>query len=173
MLKTTSQYGTLTLICPPQVKDVTAYGMLVDWKSGRSTRVCRSTLAAEASAADESTDRSCYVNLFVSEILTDKPAYRGAMILEQLQVVDAKSLYDCLVAENPVTSDKRSMINIRSVQQVVKPSNVHWVPTKIMHCDGLTKLDKQLQNNLREWSNRPWCQLRDDSKSSMSKQRPV
>ena len=169
----TSQFGTLTMICPPQVKDATAYGMLVDWKSGRSTRVCRSTLAAEASAADESTDRSCFVNLIVSEILTDKPAYRGAMILEQLQVVDAKSLYDCLVAENPVTSDKRSMINVRSVQQVVKPSNVHWVPTRLMHCDGLTKLDKQLQNNLREWCRKPWCQLREDGKSSMSKQRPV
>ena len=169
----TSQYGTITMICPPQVKDATAYGMLVDWKSGRSTRVCRSTLAAEASAADESTDRACYVNLFVSEILNDKPAYRGAMSLEQLQVVDAKSLYDCLIAENPVTSDKRSMINVRSVQQVVKPSNVHWIPTRLMHCDGLTKLDKQLQNNLREWCKRPWCQLRDDSRNSMSKQRPV
>ena len=167
----TSQFGTLTMLRPPQVKDTTSYGMLVDWKSGRSTRVCRSTLAAEASAADESTDRASYVNLFLSEILTTKPAYRGAMILEQLQVTDAKSLYDCLIAENPVISDKRSMINIRSVQQVVKPSNVHWVPTKIMHCDGLTKLDKQLQENLRKWCMKPWCQLRDDN--SMSKQRPV
>lgn len=122
--------------------------MLVDWKRGRSTRVCRSTLAAEASAADESTHRASYVNLFLSEILTTKPAYRGAMILEQLQVTDAKSLYDCLIAENPVTSDKRSMINIRSVQQVVKPSNVHWVPTKIMHCDGLTKLDNATSREL-------------------------
>ena len=93
------------------------------------------------------------------------------MILEQLQVTGAKSLYDCLVAENPVTSDRRSMINIRSVQQVIKPSNVHSIPTKIMRCDGLTKLDKQLQKNLREWCMKPWCQLRDDN--LMSKQRPV
>ena len=90
--------------------------------------------------------------------------------MDQIHVTDGKSLYDCLVSENPVTSDKRSMINIRSVQYV-EPKNVHWVPTRLMHADGLKKLDKVLQENLRAWCMKPWCQLRDDS--NFSKQRPV
>ena len=161
------------MICPAQAKDTTTYGMMVDWKSGRSTRVCRSTLAAEASAADEATDRATYLNAFLTELFTNEPAYKAKCIMDQIQVTDAKSLYDCLVSENPVTTDKRSLINIRSVQQHVEPKNVHWVPTRLMHADGLTKLDKTLQENLRVWCMKPWCQLRDDNSVQSAKQRPV
>ena len=167
------QYGVLIMICPAQAKDTTTYGMMVDWKSGRSTRVCRSTLAAEASAADEATDRATYLNAFLTELFTNEPAYKAKCIMDQIQVTDAKSLYDCLVSENPVTTDKRSLINIRSVQQHVEPKNVHWVPTRLMHADGLTKLDKTLQENLRVWCMKPWCQLRDDNSVQSAKQRPV
>ena len=53
-----SQCGVLVLLCGPTVLQRPAPAMLLDWRSCRSTRVCRSTLAAEASASDEGCDRA-------------------------------------------------------------------------------------------------------------------
>ena len=67
--KFASQFEVMVTLCPAQVTEKTTYGFALDWKSGRSPRICRSTLAAEACAADEGTDRSCYVNMFLTELL--------------------------------------------------------------------------------------------------------
>ena len=156
-----SQYGLFVTLAPPQATEVTTKATVLDWKSGRSTRVCRSTLAAEASAADEGADRSAFANLCLSELLYNEPAYKVGCRLNNKHVVDAKSLYDCIVSENPNVSDKRSLVNIRSVQQTVSPKDIHWVPTSIMHADGLTKLDSNLLLELSSWLAGPTVQLRD------------
>ena len=158
----TSQFGVLIVLCPPQVTEKTCNGLLVDWKSGRMQRVSRSTLASEAHAADEAADRACFVNYFLTELLYQIPAYKGKMEMPMKQATDAKSLFDCLVAENPVTLEKRSMVSIRSVQQSMTPKEIHWIPTHIMHADGLTKIDPKLQQALTIWCMNPWCQLREE-----------
>ena len=53
-------------------------------------------------------------------------------------------------------------MNIRSVQQVMQPSQIHWVPTQLMVADGLTKHDPKLQNQLRIWCDGPLVQLREN-----------
>ena len=90
------------------------------------------------------------------------PAQKARMEMPMKQATDAKSLYDCLVAENPSTSEKRSMVSIRSVQQAMSPKQVHWIPTHLMHADGLTKIDAKLREILTRWCMNPWCQLRDE-----------
>ncbi|CAE7210134.1 TY5A [Symbiodinium sp. KB8] len=150
-----SQYGVLVLIAPSQVSEVSCKASLLDWKSGRSTRVCRSTLAAEASAADEGADRATFLNLSLSELLYNEPAFTVGSRLHNLHVTDAKSLYDCVVAENPNVSDKRSLVNIRSIQQTINPKQMHWVPTNLMRADGLTKLDSTLLVSTAEWLQNP------------------
>ena len=57
-----SQFGMMILVCPGQVLEKTSPGCVLDWKSGRSRRLCRSKLAAEAVVADEGADRSCFIN---------------------------------------------------------------------------------------------------------------
>ena len=109
-----SQYGLLVTLCPPQVTQVTCGAVLLDWKSGRSPRVCRSTLAAEACAADEGRDRASFVNYFLTELLHGIPSYEGRAMLSSMLCVDAKSLYDCLIQENPSVSEKRLMVELRS-----------------------------------------------------------
>ena len=156
-------------LCPPQVTEAVCLGHILDWKSGRSPRVCRSTLAAEAVAADEGTDRSCFINLFLTEIFYQKPAWKGDMMLASVQCTDGKSLYDYLIAQNPSVTDKRSMVQIRSIQQALRPSQIHWIPTQLMAADGLTKIDQMLREMLRQWCNIPKVQLRE----SQEKQRPV
>ena len=47
-----SQHGAVVWLADPKATDVVSQGLLLlDWKSSRSSRVCRSTLAAEASVA--------------------------------------------------------------------------------------------------------------------------
>eukprot|EP00439_Symbiodinium_sp_Y106_P040403 s4486_g4.t4 len=124
-----SQFGVFVLLAPPQASEVKTKATVLDWKSGRSTRVCRSTLAAEASAADEGADRAA-ANMCLSELLYNEPAYKVGCKLNGKHGVDAKSLYDCIVSENPNVNDKRSPVNIRSVQQTASRGN-----TKMTPCD--------------------------------------
>ena len=156
-----SQFGVLILASVPQVSQVPCSGLLLDWKSGKSSRVCRSTLAAEAMAADEAVDRSAYLNLFISEVITGVPAHRVQPTLRHLHVTDAKSLYDVLESETPNLADKRSLVNVRAVQEVVSGDSVHWVPTNLMRADGLTKVSFLLMEELHRWLLKPIIVLRD------------
>ncbi|CAE7840841.1 RE2 [Symbiodinium necroappetens] len=155
-----SQCGVLVLLCAPHVLEKPAEAMLLDWRSSRSQRVCRSTLAAEASAADEGCDRGVYINLFLSEILCNVAAHKVKPRLSQLAVTDAKSLYDCVVSDSPNLSDKRSLVNIRAIQEVVPGSSFHWVPTQLMFADGLTKHSKELQQTMHDWLQQPKVTLK-------------
>ena len=154
-----SQYGVVVALCPPQVTEKLSPAIILDWKSGRSPRVCRSTLASEAIAAEEGTDRQCYINCYLTELLYLKPAWKGEMALAAAQCTDSKSLYDCLISENPSLTDRRSMVQIRSVQQALRPSQIRWIPTHLMVADSLTKIDVNLRDALRRWCLKPTVQL--------------
>ena len=67
--KSGSQIGVIIGLATANVKDEPTRFSLLDWKSARAVRVCRSTLAAEASAADEAADRSACVNMHLSEFI--------------------------------------------------------------------------------------------------------
>ena len=158
-----SQCGVLVLLTGPSVLQRTSAAMLLDWRSSRSQRVCRSTLAAEASAADEGCDRGAYINMFLSELLYNEPAHKVTPRLTQLAVTDAKSLYDCVISDSPNLSDKRSLVSIRGIQEVVPGSNFHWVPTHLLVADGLTKASKDLQQSFHDWLQQPRVTLREET----------
>ena len=139
-----SQHGMLILLASPRVIDRIESGTLVDWKSSRSTRVCRSTLAAESSAADTAVDRASFISYILSEIFQNESSFRLSHILRQIQVTDCKSLYDVLCSENPNCEDKRTIVVLRSIQQHVQRCDVFWVPTFLMWADSLTKLSDKL-----------------------------
>ena len=139
-----SQCGVLVVLCHAVVLQKTVPAMIVDWKSCRSQRVCRSTLAAESCAADEACDRSAYINMFIGEILYNVPAHKVGCRLHNLSATDAKSLYDVVVSDSPNLSDKRSLVNVRAIQEVVTADRFHWIPTGLMWADGLTKHSPEL-----------------------------
>ena len=97
----------------------------------------------------------------LSELLFGEPAHKIGCRLKNLHAVDAKSLFDCIMQDDQNVSDKRSLVNIRSVQETVSPKQVHWVPTEFMHADGLTKLDPFLMIKLGAWLQCPASQLRE------------
>ncbi|CAE7534105.1 UCK2 [Symbiodinium necroappetens] len=156
-----SQCGVLIVLCSTAVLQKTVPAMVVDWKSCRSQRVCRSTLAAESCAADEACDRSAYISMFLGEILYDEaPAHRVGAQLHNLAATDAKSLYDVVVSDSPNLSDKRSLVNIRAIQEVVSGERFHWIPTTLMWADALTKQSVELQCTMHEWLQNPTATLK-------------
>lgn len=128
---------------------------VLDWRSCRAPRVCRSTLAAESCAADESADRASYLNRTVSELHYNEPAHRVRARMSMAQAIDAKSLNDALLADAPNISDRRSLVSLHSVQEVMRPDQVHWVPTHYEFADGLTKCDDKLMVTFRAWLEDP------------------
>ena len=155
-----SQHGSLILICDPRVSEFVQTGLLLDWKSSRSSRVCRSTLAAETSAADTSVDRCMYLAYLLTEMLQNCASFQLETLPRTLHITDCKSLYDCIAAENPSTEEKRVIISIRAIQEHVTKDQIHWVPTDLMWADALTKTCGKLMQNFQSWLQKPWIKLR-------------
>lgn len=144
--RSSSQMGILIKLTTPDVTSKPAKVMLMDWQSARSPRVCRSTVAAEASAADEGSDRATFVNMMLSEVLYNEEAHKVVCKLDNLQATDSKSLYDAIIAANPNQTDKRSLVNVRAIQEVITPKQTCWVPTRLMYAGVFTKLNATLCN---------------------------
>ncbi len=146
-----SQIGTVVGLTTSMALSEPSKVSLTDWKSARSPRVCRSTLAAEASAGDELSDRASFVNAFISELVHLVPSHRVGNRLSYIQCTDAKSLYDSIVNESPSMADKRTLISVRTIQESVDATQIRWVPTRFQFADGLTKVDDKLRMAFNRW----------------------
>ena len=156
-----SQHGQILLLASSKVTECNTIGAIADWKTGRSKRVCRSTLAAEAVSADSATDRIAFLCYMLGEFIFGIPAHRVGKKLSTLLVTDCKSLYDTVASPNPTIQDKRSLVNVRSIQELIDHRTIHWVPTRLQRSDGLTKVSKTLQLELLQWLQNSIIQLRD------------
>ena len=165
-----SQHGQIIMLTSANVTECTSIGAIADWKTGRSKRVCRSTLAAEAVSADTATDRLAFLSYMLGELIFGIPAHRVGKRLTTLLVTDCKSLYDTVASPNPSIQDKRSLVNVRSIQELIDHRTVHWVPTHLQRADGLTKISKARMFELIQWLQRSTIQLRDvdGSKENMA-----
>ena len=132
---------------------------VAEWRSCRSRRVVRSTIAGEASAADEGVDHDWFAAVTLTEILGERSALEGEPALEHRHATDCRSLYDAVMKENPNTEEKRVVVNIRSIQQSIPSPFFHWVPTDKMFADGLTKDDPALRANFTDWLRCPTVRL--------------
>ena len=154
-----SQMGCLVLLTTSDCLVATTPASILDWRSGRSPRVTRSTLASEANAMDDCVDRCTYCNHFLTELLYDGAPREAGRKLRQLQVTDCRSLYDAVISPNPVLTEKRTVIQIRSIQEFVSPEDLRWTPTGVMWADGLTKVDVSLLAEFQEWLRNPHVTL--------------
>ena len=150
--------------------DTISAGMLLDWKSSRLARICRSTLGAEASACDTGIDRASFLAYLLTEILMNEASFKLSRTLKIISITDCRSLYDVLCSENPRTEDKRTIVVIRGIQQHVSREQVFWVPTHLQWSDCLTKVSEKLLEGFMSWLKKPWIQLRGVGKSHSSQQ---
>eukprot|EP00435_Cladocopium_sp_Y103_P069341 s209_g33.t1 len=169
--KSGSQIGVIICLTTENAEHSPTPASVVDWRSCRSPRVCRSTLAAEATAADEAADRAAFVSMFGSEFLFQQPAHRVGARMPIIAAVDAKSLYDALLSPAPNLNDKRTLVSVRAVQETLASNDVKWVPTRFQFADGLTKVDKNLMLLFRQWLKEPTAILKETQASIQWEQR--
>jgi hypothetical protein len=143
-----SQTGSLIILARRECLSGTAPGSIHASQSHRTKRVVRSTLAAEAEAADNTVDRLVYCNAFLSEVITGLPAKHRKPLFEIYCVTDCKSLFDAVRQCNPSLSEKRTIIDEVSIREALHARNLLWVPTDKQLADGLTKCTPELMRRL-------------------------
>ena len=135
-----------------------------DWRSHRSRRVVRSTLAAESSAADASTDHGVFASAFWSEVVTGIPATkREHSVVPLYNCTDCRSLWDAVKQLTPSLEEKRTIIDIASIREALRTATAKllWIPTDQMLADGLTKISHDLRSQLAAWMERPMVVLKE------------
>ena len=105
---------------------------LLDWKTTRTPRVVRSTIAGEAYAADDAIDRAYHTNCVMTEIISGEPVVKTGPKLLHVHATDCRSLFDAVISANPSTEEKRVLIPVRAIQEALDPKWFRWVPTGLM-----------------------------------------
>jgi len=154
-----SQTGLLCCYTTEQALTGCAPASPVDWRSCRTKRQVRSTLAAEANAADNSIDHGYYASAFMSECLTGDSAISHSPCVRLFNATDCKSLYDLVIQHNPSCDEKRTLLDIKSIQHSLRHGAMRWVPTWAQLADVLTKYDMKLVAAMTEWLNFPEVRL--------------
>ena len=151
-----SQAGFLTFIAGPEVLTVQGdHASLMDWRSHRIQRQCRSTLAAETMAMDTAFDSGIFLRELMSEVLVKSymPIQSGILppgFLPVHPVTDCRSLYDLLTKDGPVSStqEKRLTIDVGAIKQSAEEFDPEgealkqvfkWADTDHQLADHLTK----------------------------------
>ena len=129
------------------MKDLVAPIAVLDWKSGMTHRVCRSTLAAEASHLANAVEIVDWTAAFVREDLDSKTNLRGwqneVQKLSRFWATDARSVYDYLTKEGGAASkDKRMAIEGALLKETLRQEGavLRWVDGSQNIADVLTKL---------------------------------
>ena len=169
-----SQAGFLTFVTGKQV--FTPEGdlaSLLDWRSHKIRRQCRSTLAAETMSLDAAFDSGIYTRELLAEILVESynPVQSGTLPVDFLPVhpvTDCRSLYDLLTKDGPVaaTQEKRLTIDLGAIKQSASEfdpvqealkDTFKWVDTSTQLADHLTKTKPP--SILREALDKNWLSL--------------
>jgi len=151
-----------------------AMASVIEWKSHRLRRVCRSTLSAEAAASDAACDHAAFMSFLLSELLDgDYVATKEESgLIPVVPATDCKSLYDSVRRLSTQFQEKRVQIDITALRETASHS-MRWVPTDHMLADGLTKRDHKLRNGLRLFMNAPTVSLKEQLPDDKSGSTPA
>ena len=141
---------------------------VMDWKTGMTQRVCRSTLAAEASHLADAVEAVDWCAVLLQEMLKGKVDLKNwqsvAAMTPRFWATDCKSVYDYLTKEGTSKSkDKRMAIEGALLKETLRSASttLRWIDGSRNIADVLTKMgvDKTyLYKVLRE---AVWCLVQD------------
>ncbi len=118
---------------------------------------------------DAAADHSYFIAHMLGEMFFNiKPSSIVRPVIEVHMVTDCKSLYDCLLRWSPSIQDKRTLIELASIRELISQNGIRWLPTYLMRADALTKYEKGLSRALLDWLQSPTIALVDVSMRSES-----
>ena len=82
--------------------------------------------------------------LFLSEVLSGRPAKESPLGFRMYAAADCKSLYDAVRQATPALEEKRCIIDVVAIRDAMAKGHLLWVPTHAQLADALTKLDRNL-----------------------------
>ena len=127
-----SQGGFIIFLC-----DSEDNGAPIQWQSKKIRRVAKSTLAAECLAMEDAVDAAFYLKCVLLEILQAS--------VENIRVecfIDNKSLYDNLHSSTNVKEEKRLILDIALIKEMLQKNEINsvtLVESKEQLADCLTK----------------------------------
>ena len=140
-----SQLGQIHFITNTGVEHRPQPGAVIDFASSKSTRVVRSSMAAEAASMSQAIDRHLYARLLIQMLQQGSfklsEDWRKDLTVQGYMVTDARSLYDHLRTTGQVPSERQTMLDLMVTREMLEASTFHlkWVPTYRQYADGLTK----------------------------------
>jgi hypothetical protein len=164
-----SQGGLMIFACHKDLLDgKEATISLIEWKSWKLKRVCRSSLSAECQAMAEALDTLNFVRFFW-EILTGKSKITPKIDQDHeltkapmsSLITDCKGLFDAVNRSQSAglgLSEKRTAIEALSIRQICTASNVSvkWVNSDRQLADILTKVGVMPENLDRALNTNQW-----------------
>ncbi|CAE7350766.1 RE1 [Symbiodinium sp. CCMP2592] len=150
--------GYFTLAANPEILEgKTARANILAYHSSQTKRVCRNTLAAEASHLAEAIEAGDWAIVLLEEALTWQVDLKGwPSVIEKRQrvyVTDARSVFDYLAKESTSTSsDKRMAIEGALLRETVRKPGAHvrWIDGLQNVSNVLTKHNAE-KDTLREF----------------------
>ena len=126
---------------------------IIEWKSWKLTRKCRSSLSAESQAMADSVDMLNFCRLFFADFLHPqgidlrRPDEVLKLLPEAIAITDCKSLYGALEKNESlglglIGSEKRTSIEVMATKQQMRATglNTKWVNSDRQLADKLTKV---------------------------------
>lgn len=145
-----SQLGALHFVTTEDARQRPTQASVVEFTTNKSTRVCRSSMAAEAMSMSLCVDRHLYGRLVLDMMLWGhrqlQEDWRTTMTVQGGLVTDAKSLYDHLGSTGQIPTERQTMLDLMVARDHLESGayELFWVPTFRQFGDGLTKKMRNL-----------------------------
>ena len=145
-----SQLGAIHFLSDTAVEYGPRPAAVVDFQTSKSTRVVRSTMAAESASLSLAADRHVYTRLILDQMLRGvyevKPTWRTDCQVGGGLVTDARSVYDHMGTTGQVPQERQTMLDLLVAKELLESDvmKMFWVPTHRQYADSLTKKMKDL-----------------------------
>lgn len=165
-----SQLGAIHFMTTTGVKEGPCPSSVIEFTTTKSSRVVRSSMAAESCSMSIAVDRHLYSRLVadmlqfgVSPVSSD---WRSKLRTKGGLVTDAKSLFDHLQTTGQIPTERQTMLDLLVCKDLLEGGgfDLWWVPTHRQHGDGLTK---RMRNILWEqYIKEGWISLKETEKEA-------
>ena len=140
-----SQLGSIHFLTTVKVKEGPTEASVIDFTTTKSSRVVRSSLAAESCSLSQAIDRHLYLRLLLDMLTRGyypvTPNWRKEMNIEGVVITDAKSVHDHMQTTGQIPQERQTMLDLLVAKDQLEQQvfQLMWVPTHRQHADGLTK----------------------------------